>query len=73
MQLQFQNTLNSENVSNDPLSAVQQCFTRAPSIQVLNLYSTPNLNIANVSSVAKEVTAMSSESESEASDVQIDV
>ncbi|XP_044020579.1 E3 ubiquitin-protein ligase MSL2 isoform X2 [Aphidius gifuensis] len=64
----------------DPLETVQQCLsTSPPTIQVLNVYSTPRLDIDNVPQnlpaalLVGEDAIVSTESEADDSDIQIDV
>ncbi|XP_014208217.1 E3 ubiquitin-protein ligase MSL2 [Copidosoma floridanum] len=77
LQLQLSSPLDCDA---DPLGSVQQCLSVSPpTIQVLNVYSTPRLEIDNVSPnvpaallVGEDVLA-STESEADDSDIQIDV
>lgn len=64
----------------DPLGSVQQCLSTSPTtIQVLNVYSTPRLDIDNVPQnlpaalLVGEDAMVSTESEADDSDIQIDV
>lgn len=67
-------------LAGDPLGPVQQCLSTSPTtIQVLNVYSTPRLDIDNVPQnlpaalLVGEDAMVSTESEAEDSDIQIDV
>lgn len=63
----------------DPLGSTRQCLSVSPTIQVLNVYSTPKLEIDSVSQnlpaalLVGEDAMGSTESEADDSDVQIDI
>lgn len=80
LQLQLSTPVDCDSLGGDPLSSVQQCLSTSPTtIQVLNVYSTPRLDIDNVPQnlpaalLVGEDAMVSTESEAEDSDVQIDV
>ncbi|XP_015591105.1 E3 ubiquitin-protein ligase MSL2 isoform X2 [Cephus cinctus] len=80
LQLQLSTPLDCDSLTSDPLTSVQQCLSTSPTtIQVLNVYSTPRLDIDNVPQnlpaalLVGEDAMVSTESEAEDSDVQIDV
>lgn len=80
LQLQISTPLSCDNLSSDPLESVQQYLSPSPTtIQVLNVYSTPRLDIDNVSQslpaaiLVGEDAMASTGSEAEDSDIQIDV
>ncbi|XP_043288641.1 E3 ubiquitin-protein ligase MSL2 [Venturia canescens] len=80
LQLQLSAPLHCDSLETDPLATVQQCLSTSPTtIQVLNVYSTPRLDIDNVPQnlpaalLVGEDAIISTESEAEDSDVQIDV
>ncbi|XP_012257070.1 E3 ubiquitin-protein ligase MSL2 [Athalia rosae] len=80
LQLQLSTPVECDSLTSDPLSSVQQCLSTSPTtIQVLNVYSTPRLDIDNVPQnlpaalLVGEDAMVSTESEAEDSDVQIDV
>ncbi|XP_014488979.1 PREDICTED: E3 ubiquitin-protein ligase MSL2 isoform X4 [Dinoponera quadriceps] len=80
LQLQLSTSLDCDTLSGDPLGAVPQCLSTSPTtIQVLNVYSTPRLDIDNVPQnlpaalLVGEDAMVSTESEAEDSDIQIDV
>ncbi|XP_015510832.1 E3 ubiquitin-protein ligase MSL2 [Neodiprion pinetum] len=80
LQLQLSTPVDCDSLSSDPLSSVQQCLSTSPTtIQVLNVYSTPRLDIDNVPQnlpaalLVGEDAMVSTESEADDSDVQIDV
>lgn len=74
-------SLDCDTLNGDPLGTVPtQCLSTSPTtIQVLNVYSTPRLDIDNVPQnlpaalLVGEDTIVSTESEAEDSDIQIDV
>ncbi|XP_066592998.1 E3 ubiquitin-protein ligase MSL2 isoform X3 [Prorops nasuta] len=78
LQLQLSTPLDCDPLNSDPLEA--QCLSTSPTtIQVLNVYSTPRLDIDNVPQnlpaalLVGDDAMVSTESEAEDSDVQIDV
>lgn len=80
MQLQLSAPLDCDSLATDPLASVQQCLSTSPTtIQVLNVYSTPRLDIDNVPQnlpaalLVGEDAMVSTESEADDSDIQIDV
>ncbi|KAH0554067.1 E3 ubiquitin-protein ligase MSL2 [Cotesia glomerata] len=80
LQLQLSSPLDCDSLSSDTLSSVQQCLSTSPTtIQVLNVYSTPRLDIDNVPQnlpaalLVGEDAIVSTESEADDSDIQIDV
>ncbi|EFN76701.1 E3 ubiquitin-protein ligase MSL2 isoform X4 [Harpegnathos saltator] len=80
LQLQLSTSLDCDALSGDPLGTVPQCLSTSPTtIQVLNVYSTPRLDIDNVPQnlpaalLVGEDAMVSTESEAEDSDIQIDV
>ncbi|EGI60316.1 Male-specific lethal 2-like protein [Acromyrmex echinatior] len=80
LQLQLSTSLDCDALSGDPLGSVPQCLSTSPTtIQVLNVYSTPRLDIDNVPQnlpaalLVGEDAMVSTESEAEDSDIQIDV
>ncbi|KMQ92304.1 male-specific lethal 2-like 1 protein [Lasius niger] len=80
LQLQLSTSLDCDALSGDPLGSVPQCLSTSPTtIQVLNVYSTPRLDIDNVPQnlpaalLVGEDAIVSTESEAEDSDIQIDV
>ncbi|XP_026825596.1 E3 ubiquitin-protein ligase MSL2 isoform X4 [Ooceraea biroi] len=80
LQLQLSTSLDCDTLSGDPLGSVSQCLSTSPTtIQVLNVYSTPRLDIDNVPQnlpaalLVGEDAMVSTESEAEDSDIQIDV
>ncbi|XP_053984200.1 E3 ubiquitin-protein ligase MSL2 isoform X2 [Hylaeus volcanicus] len=80
LQLQLSAPLDCDTLSSDPLGSVPQCLSTSPTtIQVLNVYSTPRLDIDNVPQnlpaalLVGEDAMISTESEAEDSDIQIDV
>ncbi|XP_012214890.1 E3 ubiquitin-protein ligase MSL2 isoform X1 [Linepithema humile] len=80
LQLQLSTSLDCDTLSGDPLGSVPQCLSTSPTtIQVLNVYSTPRLDIDNVppnlpaALLVGEDAIVSTESEAEDSDIQIDV
>ncbi|XP_011496504.1 PREDICTED: E3 ubiquitin-protein ligase MSL2 isoform X2 [Ceratosolen solmsi marchali] len=80
LQLQLSSPLDCDGLATDPLGSVQQCLSVSPpTIQVLNVYSTPRLEIDNIPQnlpaalLVGEDAMASTESEAEDSDVQIDV
>ncbi|OXU24500.1 hypothetical protein TSAR_010600 [Trichomalopsis sarcophagae] len=80
LQLQLSSPLDCDGLAADPLGSVQQCLSVSPpTIQVLNVYSTPRLEIDSVSQnlpaalLVGEDAMASTESEAEDSDIQIDV
>ncbi|XP_012539211.1 E3 ubiquitin-protein ligase MSL2 isoform X3 [Monomorium pharaonis] len=79
LQLQLSTSLDCDALSGDPLGSVPQCLSTSPTtIQVLNVYSTPRLDIDNVPQnlpaalLVGEDAMVSTESEAEDSDIQID-
>ncbi|KAK9302010.1 hypothetical protein QLX08_005850 [Tetragonisca angustula] len=80
LQLQLSTSLDCDALNSDPLESVSQCLSTSPTtIQVLNVYSTPRLDIDNVPQnlpaalLVGEDAMISTESEAEDSDIQIDV
>ncbi|XP_034947600.1 E3 ubiquitin-protein ligase MSL2 [Chelonus insularis] len=80
LQIQLSSPLDCDSLNSDTLSSVQQCLSTSPTtIQVLNVYSTPRLDIDNVPQnlpaalLVGEDAMVSTESEAEDSDIQIDV
>ncbi|XP_076174194.1 male-specific lethal 2 isoform X2 [Ptiloglossa arizonensis] len=80
LQLQLSAPLDCDTLNSDPLGSVPQCLSTSPTtIQVLNVYSTPRLDIDNVPQnlpaalLVGEDAMISTESEAEDSDIQIDV
>ncbi|KAI4481456.1 E3 ubiquitin-protein ligase MSL2 isoform X1 [Polistes fuscatus] len=80
LQLQLSTPLDCDELNSDPLGSVSQCLSTSPTtIQVLNVYSTPRLDIDNVppnlpaALLVGEDAMVSTESEAEDSDIQIDV
>ncbi|KAJ8670648.1 hypothetical protein QAD02_001907 [Eretmocerus hayati] len=80
LQLQLSSPLDCDTLGGDPLGSVQPCLSVSPpTIQVLNVYSTPRLEIDNVSQnlpaalLVGEDVAASTESEAEDSDINIDI
>ncbi|KAF7381009.1 hypothetical protein HZH68_015884 [Vespula germanica] len=80
LQLQLSTPLDCDELNSDPLGSVSQCLSTSPTtIQVLNVYSTPRLDIDNVPQnlpaalLVGEDAIVSTESEAEDSDIQIDV
>ncbi|XP_076247154.1 male-specific lethal 2 isoform X3 [Calliopsis andreniformis] len=80
LQLQLSTPLDCDTLNSDPLGSVPQCLSTSPTtIQVLNVYSTPRLDIDNVPQnlpaalLVGEDAMISTESEAEDSDIQIDV
>ncbi|XP_015124935.1 E3 ubiquitin-protein ligase MSL2 isoform X1 [Diachasma alloeum] len=79
LQLQLSTPLDCDTLTADPLSSVQHLSTSPTTIQVLNVYSTPRLDIDNVPQnlpaalLVGEDAMVSTESEAEDSDIQIDV
>ncbi|XP_011871818.1 PREDICTED: E3 ubiquitin-protein ligase MSL2 isoform X2 [Vollenhovia emeryi] len=80
LQLQLSTSLDCDPLGGDPLGSVPQCLSTSPTtIQVLNVYSTPRLDIDNVPQdlpaalLVGEDAMVSTESEAEDSDIQIDV
>ncbi|XP_015175353.1 PREDICTED: E3 ubiquitin-protein ligase MSL2 isoform X1 [Polistes dominula] len=80
LQLQLSTPLDCDELNSDPLGSVSQCLSTSPTtIQVLNVYSTPRLDIDNVppnlpaALLVGEDAIVSTESEAEDSDIQIDV
>ncbi|XP_058789947.1 uncharacterized protein LOC131663512 [Phymastichus coffea] len=79
LQLQLSSPLDSDTMTTDPLGSTRQCLSVSPTIQVLNVYSTPKLDIDNVSQnlpaalLVGEDAMGSTESEADDSDIQIDV
>lgn len=80
LQLQLSTSLDCDALNSDPLGSVSQCLSTSPTtIQVLNVYSTPRLDIDNVPQnlpaalLVGEDAMISTESEAEDSDIQIDV
>ncbi|XP_017883437.1 E3 ubiquitin-protein ligase MSL2 isoform X2 [Ceratina calcarata] len=80
LQLQLSTSLDCGALNSDPLGSVPQCLSTSPTtIQVLNVYSTPRLEIDNVPQslpaalLVGEDAMISTESEAEDSDIQIDV
>ncbi|CAL7933753.1 male-specific lethal 2 isoform X2 [Xylocopa sonorina] len=80
LQLQLSTSLDCDALNSDPLGSVPQCLSTSPTtIQVLNVYSTPRLDIDNVPQnlpaalLVGEDAIISTESEAEDSDIQIDV
>ncbi|KOC63541.1 Male-specific lethal 2 like protein [Habropoda laboriosa] len=80
LQLQLSTSLDCDALNSDPLGSVPQCISTSPTtIQVLNVYSTPRLDIDNVPQnlpaalLVGEDAMISTESEAEDSDIQIDV
>ncbi|XP_003700269.1 male-specific lethal 2 isoform X2 [Megachile rotundata] len=80
LQLQLSTSLDCDTLHSDPLGSVPQCLSTSPTtIQVLNVYSTPRLDIDNVPQnlpaalLVGEDAMISTESEAEDSDIQIDV
>lgn len=72
--------MDCDALNSDPLESVSQCLSTSPTtIQVLNVYSTPRLDIDNVPQnlpaalLVGEDAMISTESEAEDSDIQIDV
>ncbi|XP_008543339.1 E3 ubiquitin-protein ligase MSL2 isoform X2 [Microplitis demolitor] len=79
LQLQLSSSLDCDSLSSDTLSS-HQCLSTSPTtIQVLNVYSTPRLDIDNVPQnlpaalLVGEDAMVSTESEADDSDIQIDV
>ncbi|XP_033207828.1 E3 ubiquitin-protein ligase MSL2 isoform X1 [Belonocnema kinseyi] len=80
LQLQISTPLSCDNLSSDPLETVEQCLSpSSTTIQVLNVYSTPRLDIDNVPQslpaalLVGEDAMPSTGSEAEDSDIQLDV
>ncbi|XP_076667676.1 male-specific lethal 2 isoform X2 [Andrena cerasifolii] len=80
LKLQLSAPLDCDTLNSDPLGSVPQCLSTSPTtIQVLNVYSTPRLDIDNVPQnlpaalLVGEDAMISTESEAEDSDIQIDV
>ncbi|XP_043479558.1 E3 ubiquitin-protein ligase MSL2 [Leptopilina heterotoma] len=80
LQLQLSTPLSCDNLNSDPLGPVEQCLSPpSATIQVLNVYSTPRLDIDNVPQnlpaalLVGEDAMVSTGSEAEDSDIQIDV
>ncbi|KAG7205664.1 hypothetical protein KM043_007614 [Ampulex compressa] len=80
LQLQLSTPLDCDALNSDPLASVPPCLSTSPTtIQVLNVYSTPRLDIDNVPQnlpaalLVGEDAMVSTESEAEDSDIQIDV
>ncbi|XP_076247153.1 male-specific lethal 2 isoform X2 [Calliopsis andreniformis] len=80
LKLQLSTPLDCDTLNSDPLGSVPQCLSTSPTtIQVLNVYSTPRLDIDNVPQnlpaalLVGEDAMISTESEAEDSDIQIDV
>lgn len=78
--MQLSTSLDCDALTGDPLGSVPQCLSTSPTtIQVLNVYSTPRLDIDNVPQnlpaalLVGEDAMVSTESEAEDSDIQIDV
>lgn len=77
--MQLSTSLDCDTLTADPLASVPQCLSTSPTIQVLNVYSTPRLDIDHVPQtlpaalLVGEDAMVSTESEAEDSDIQIDV
>ena len=80
LQLQLSTPISCDDLSVDPLGSASECISPSPTtIQVLNVYSTPRLDIDNVPQnlpaalLVGEDAMASTGSEAEDSDIQIDV
>ncbi|KAK0163573.1 hypothetical protein PV327_007242 [Microctonus hyperodae] len=78
LQLQLSAPLDCDGLNTDTLNSVQQCLSTSPTtIQVLNVYSTPRLDIDNVPQNLPAALLVGEDAivstESDDSDIQIDV